>query len=314
MTTSLSPGSFQDTDMLVLAEEVREALSQNRPVVALESVVISHGLPYPINVELARDMETSVRQSGAVPATVAIIQGRVYIGLSDAELQILASGEGLRKCSVRDLPIALGLGLTGGTTVAATAYLAYKVGIRVFATGGIGGVHPGIGERLDISADLPTLGRVPVIVVSSGAKSILDIANTMEVLETLSVPVLGFGTDTLPGFHTQSVGLPVDARVESPAEVAAIYRARRALGLKTALLVTQPVPALDAVPAEVVEEASSKATRRAHEAGVSGRDVTPFVLSALNEDEDPRFLRANLSLLKNNATLAGRIAVEVARG
>lgn len=297
----------------VIDDEVREALAKRRPVVALESVVISHGLPYPINRELARDMEQAVRDAGAIPATMALIDGRVHAGLTDAELERLSSGKDLRKCSVRDLPIAMGLGLTGGTTVAATAYLAHALGIRVFATGGIGGVHPGIGERLDISADLPTLGRIPVVVVCSGAKSILDLNNTLEVLETLSVPVLGFGTDTLPGFHTRSTGLPVDIRVTSAAEVASVDRARQTLGLNTALLVTQPVPEEDAVPASVVDEASRKATAKAHASGVTGREVTPFVLSALNEDEDPRFLRANLSLLKNNARLAGTIAVEMAR-
>lgn len=301
-------------DSFVLTEEVAQALRESRPVVALESVVISHGLPYPINVKLAYDMEQAVRAAGAVPATMGILDGRVHAGLTEAEVERLGSGTDLRKCSIRDLPIALGLGLSGGTTVAATAYLAAALGIRVFATGGIGGVHPGIGERLDISADLPALGRFPVIVVCSGAKSILDLANTMEVLETLSVPVLGFGTDTLPGFHTRSTGLAVDARVDTPQQVAAVDRARQELGLTTALLVTQPVPEVDAVPASVVEAAADKATRKAHAAGVTGRHVTPFVLSALNEDEDPRFLRANLSLLTENARLAGRIAVEVARG
>lgn len=301
------------TDRFVILGEIRDALRESYPIVALESVVISHGLPYPTNRELARDMETAVRDSGAVPATVALLDGRVHVGLTDAELERLSAGGDLRKCSVRDLPIAMGLGLTGGTTVAATAYLAHALGIRVFATGGIGGVHPGIGERLDISADLPTLGRIPVVVVSSGAKSILDLQNTLEVLETLSVPVLGFGTDTLPGFHTRSTGLPVDVRVTTPAEVASIDRARQALGLQSALLVAQPVPEEDAVPASVVDEASRKATAKAHAAGIAGREVTPYVLSALNEDEDPRFLRANLSLLKNNARLGGRIAVEMAR-
>jgi pseudouridine-5'-phosphate glycosidase len=297
-----------------IAPEVRDALARGRPVVALESVVVTHGLPAPTNVALALDMEEAVRAEGAVPATVAILDGSLRVGLSRPELEDLASRPDSYKCSVRDLPVAIGLGRSGGTTVAATAWIASHVGIRAFATGGTGGVHPGIGERLDISADLPTLAQCPIVVVSAGAKSILDLANTLEVLETLSVPVVGYGTDTLPGFHTRSTGLTLDARADDPETVVRIVRARDALGLRQAVLLVQPVPESDAVPAAEVSQAAAEAVRKARAAGVSGHAVTPYVLAALNEQEgDPRFLRANLALLRANAHLAGRVAAALAR-
>ena len=289
-----------------------DALAQSRPVVALESVVVTHGLPAPQNLALARAMERCVREEGAVPATVAILDGVLRIGLADADLESLAARDGLRKCSVRDLPVAVGLGLSGGTTVAATAWIAHRAGIRAFATGGTGGVHPGVGERLDVSADLPTLAACPILVVSAGAKSILDLANTIEVLETLSVPIVGYGTNELPGFHTRTTGIRLDARADTPDEAAAIVRARDALGLRAAVLLVQPVPAEAEVPADAVAEAADAATRQAHAAHVTGKDLTPFVLSALNESErDPRFLRANLALLEANARLAARVAVRL---
>jgi pseudouridylate synthase len=295
--------------------EVAAALADGRAVVALESVVVTHGLPPPASLRLAQDMEATVRAEGAVPATVAILDGVLRVGLEGQELDALAARPGLRKCSVKDLPVALGLGLSGGTTVAATAWAAHHAGIRAFATGGTGGVHPGLGDRLDISADLPTLAACPILVVSAGAKSILDLPNTIEVLETLSVPVVGYGTDDLPGFHTRSTGIRLDARVDSPEQAAAVVRARDALGLRQAVLLVQPVAEALEVPAEVVAEASERATRQAHEAGVSGPALTPFVLSALNESErEPRFLRANLALLENNARLAARVAVALQGG
>ena len=297
-------------DHIAVAPEVADALRDRRAVVALESVVVTHGLPAPQNLTLALEMEEAVRAEGAVPATVAILDGVIRVGLSRAELEDLAARTDSLKCSVKDLPYAVGMGRSGGTTVAATAWAAQRVGIRAFATGGTGGVHPGIGERLDISADLPTLAHCPIVVVSAGAKSILDLPNTLEVLETLSVPVIGYGTDTLPGFHTQSTGLRLDARVDDPDAVARIVLARDELGLEEAVLLVQPVSDEDAVPAHAVEAAVSDAVAKAHKAGVTGHAVTPFVLSALNESEsDPRFLRANLSLLKANAHLAARVAV-----
>lgn len=290
--------------------EVQAALSGGRPVVALESVVVTHGLPAPTNVRLALDMEAAVRAEGAVPATIAILDGELRVGLERSEIDDLAGRADARKCSVKDLAVAVGLGLSGGTTVAATAWVAHRVGIRAFATGGTGGVHPGVGERLDISADLTVLAACPILVVSAGAKSILDLANTVEVLETLSVPVVGFRTDFLPGFHTRSTGIRLDARVDTPDEAARVLRARDALGLPQAVLLVQPVDESLAVPPDVVAEAAERATRQAHDAGVSGHAVTPFVLAALNERaDDPRFLRANLALLEANARLAARVAV-----
>jgi len=295
--------------------EVSRALAAGTAVVALESVVVTHGLPAPHNLDLARRMEDTVRTEGAVPATVAILDGQIRVGLDPAEMADLAGRTTLRKCSIRDLPVAVGLGESGGTTVAATAWVASRVGIRAFATGGTGGVHPGVDHRLDISADLPALADCPIVVVSAGAKSILDLPNTLEVLETLSVPVIGYGTDTLPGFHTRSTGLCLEARVDDVAGVVRIARARDALGLRQALLVVQPVAEADAVPPAAVERAVEAANARAAQAGVHGSALTPFVLGALNDaEEDPRFLRANLSLLAANAALAARIARGLAGG
>jgi pseudouridine-5'-phosphate glycosidase len=302
-------------DLTRIHPEVRDALADGRPVVALESVVVTHGLPAPTNLALAREMEEAVREEGAVPATVAVLDGVVRVGLAPSELEALADRPDRRKLSVRDLPVAVGLGRSGGTTVAATALVAHRAGIAAFATGGIGGVHPGSAERLDVSADLPTLARTPIAVVSAGAKSILDLANTLEVLETLSVPVVGFGTDTLPGFHTRTTGLGLEVRVDDVASLAAIVRARDALRLPQAVLVVQPVPEADAVPPEEVREAVARATERARAAQVHGSALTPFVLAALNDAEgDPRFLRANLSLLRANARLAARLARHLAEG
>lgn len=295
---------------IVVAPEVAQALRDRRAVVALESVVVTHGLPAPQNVSLAIDMEAAVRMEGAVPATVAILDGVIRVGLDRAELEDLAGRPDNLKCSVKDLAFAVGMRRSGGTTVAATAWAAHRVGIRAFATGGTGGVHPGIGERLDISADLPTLAHCPIVVVSAGAKSILDLPNTLEVLETLSVLVLGYGTDTLPGFHTRSTGLRLDARADDPDAVARVVLARDELGLEEAVLLVQPVPEVDAVPEDAVQSAVQSALGKARKAGISGHAVTPFVLSALNESEsDPRFLRANLALLRANAHLAARVAL-----
>lgn len=295
---------------ILVAPEVAQALRERRAVVALESVVVTHGLPSPQNLALALEMEEAVRAQHAVPATIAILDGVIRVGLNRADLEQLAGRTDALKCSVRDLPYAVGMGRSGGTTVAATAWAAHRVGIRAFATGGTGGVHPGLGERLDISADLPTLAHCPIVVVSAGAKSLLDLPNTLELLETLSVLVLGYGTDTLPGFHTSTTGLRLDARADDPDAVARIVLARDELGLEEAVLLVQPVPQEDAVPEDAVGRAMDAALARAREAGVTGHALTPFVLSALNgSDGDPRLLRANLSLLRSNARLAARVAV-----
>jgi pseudouridine-5'-phosphate glycosidase len=293
---------------LIFHPEVKVALAEGRPVVALESTLITHGFAYPTSLETARAMETAVREEGAVPATIAILGGQITVGLADEELKYLGTRprQAVRKCSRRDLPIAVGLGEDAATTVAGTMVVAHKAGIEVFATGGIGGVHRG--HPLDVSADLVELGRTPVAVVCSGAKSILDLPLTLEVLETQGVPVVGYGTDTLPAFYSRSSGLPVDVSVESPEDVAAIVQARRALGLAHAILVTVPVPPKEALPHEEAETAIEEAIRQADAAGIAGKALTPFVLGRVVELTAGRSQRANVALLVNNARVAALIA------
>jgi pseudouridine-5'-phosphate glycosidase len=288
--------------------EVKGALAEGRPVVALESTLITHGLAYPTNLETARAMEAAIREEGAVPATMAILGGQITVGLTDDQLEYLGTRprQAVRKCSRRDLPIAVGRGEDAATTVAGTMVLAHQAGLEVFATGGIGGVHRG--HPFDVSADLMEMGRTPVTVVCSGAKAILDLPLTLEVLETQGVPVVGYGTDTLPAFYSCSSGLPVDVRVESPEEVAAIVWARRALGLAQATLVTVPVPAEAALPREEAEAAIEEAIRQADAAGITGQALTPFVLAQVVELTAGRRQRANVALLANNARIAARIA------
>jgi pseudouridine-5'-phosphate glycosidase len=297
---------------LVFHPEVKAALAEGRPVVALESTLITHGLAYPINLEVARAMEAAVRGEDAVPATIAILGGQITVGLADDELEYLATRprQAVRKCSRRDLPIAVGRGEDAATTVAGTMVVAHKASIEVFATGGIGGVHRG--HPFDVSADLIELGRTPVTVVCSGAKSILDLPLTLEVLETQGVPVIGYDTDTLPAFYSHSSGLPVDVRVERAEDVAAIVRARRALGLTHATLVTVPVPAEEALSREEAEAAIEEAIRQADVAGIVGKALTPFVLASVVEITAGRSQRANVALLVNNARVAARIAYALA--
>jgi pseudouridine-5'-phosphate glycosidase len=294
---------------LHFSTEVAEALQAGRAVVALESTLITHGLPLPANVETALAMEAAVRASGAVPATIAVLGGKITVGLSRAEIERLAGlpAGSVRKCSRRDLPIAVARGEDGATTVAGTMIVAAMAGIRVFATGGIGGVHRG--HPFDVSADLLELGRTPVAVVCGGAKSILDLPLTFEVLETQGVPVIGLGTTTVPAFYSRSSGLPVDVTVQTPAEVAAIIAAAAVMGAQHGLLVTVPVPAEDELPAEKVNHAIDQATREAEAQGVSGKQVTPFVLKRVAELTGGESKKANVALLLNNARVAGLIAV-----
>jgi pseudouridine-5'-phosphate glycosidase len=289
--------------------EVSEAIAEQRALVALESTVITHGLSYPTNVESATMMETAVRQSGAIPATIAIIQGQMVIGLTGDQLAYLARRpvESVRKCSRRDLVIAMARGEDGGTTVAGTMILAEMAGIELFATGGIGGVHRG--HPFDVSADLAELGRTPVTVVCSGPKSILDLPLTREVLETNGVPVIGFGTDEMPAFYSRHSGLDVDARLDTPVEVAELVIARKALGLRSAVLITVPVPAADALDSSEAEQAIIQAAGEADEAGITGPATTPWLLQRVKELTGGASLRANISLLQNNARIAGAIAV-----
>ena len=282
--------------------------------VALESTVISHGLPYPQNLELARDMEAIVRAAGAAPRTVGIIGGELIAGLSGAQIEHLATATGVRKVSRRDLPIVVARKLDGATTVATTMWIAHRFGVQVFATGGIGGVHRTAGgvAGVDISADLQELAQTPVIVVCAGAKAILDLPATLEYLETFGVTVVGFGTDEFPAFYSRSSGLPVDVRCDDAAEVAAIWRAKQALGLAGGLLVTVPVPPAEEIPAAEIEPIIAQAVGEAEARGLRSAEVTPFLLSRIAELSGARSLRANLALLKNNARVAAEIAVALA--
>ncbi|MCS7054824.1 MAG: pseudouridine-5'-phosphate glycosidase [Thermoflexales bacterium] len=277
-----------------------------RPVVALESTLITHGFAYPHNLQVAREIEQAVRDAGAQPATIAVLDGQVRVGLNDDEIAALAKSRDARKCSLRDLGIVVGMGLTGSTTVAATMFIATRHGIGVFATGGIGGVHRG--HPFDVSADLTELGRTPVTVVCAGAKALLDLPLTFEHLETLGVPVIGYQTDEIPAFYSRRSGLRADICVETPQEVARIVRARRALGLPGGELVCVPVPREAELPAEVAEAAIVEAQRRADEAGVRGPEATPFMLDQIAKLTGGASVRANIALLVNNARVAAHIA------
>ena len=289
--------------------EVQAALAAGQPVVALESTLITHGLPYPDNVQTAVHMETAVRAGGAIPATVAILQGVIHVGLTGAQIEQLGqlAGTAVRKCSRRDLPLAVARRENGATTVAGTMIVAQMAGIELFATGGIGGVHRG--HPFDVSADLMELGRTDVTVVCSGAKSILDLPATREVLETQGVPVIGYQAAEMPAFFARHSGLPVDVSVQSPAEVAEIIAARRNLGLQNGLLVTVPPPEADACDPDEVEAAIAQATREADQQGIHGPASTPWLLRRVVELTDGRSLRANTALLRHNAQIAGEIAV-----
>ena len=283
------------------------------PSVALESTVISHGLPYPQNLQLARRMEEIVRAGGAEPRTVAILGGELCAGITPAQLEHLATSHDVRKVSRRDLPIVVARKLDGATTVATTMWVAQRFGIQVFATGGIGGVHRGAGGAVsnDISADLQELAETPVIVVCAGAKAILDLPATLEYLETHGVTVVGWQTDAFPAFYSRSSGLAVDVRCDSAAEVAALWRAKRALGLPGGLLVAAPIPTADEIPAAEIEPTILQAIDEAAARGLRSAQVTPFLLGRLAELTGERSLRANLALLENNARIAAQIAVAV---
>ena len=288
------------------SEEVSAALHFGRPVVALESTVISHGLPYPQNIETAYRLENLIRDSGATPATVAIFDGEVHAGLGDAHFERLVAKD-VRKVSRRDLPVVIGKKLTGATTVATTAFIAHRAGIKVFATGGIGGVHRG--DRSDVSADLPELARTPIIVVCSGAKIVLDLPATREWLETSGVTVLGWQTDDFPAFYSRSSGLSIDERVENGKDVGRIAETRNDLGMESAVLVTVPVPVDVEIKHDEIEPILLDALKQAKEKGIKGKEVTPYLLSQLSERSEGRTLKANIALLENNA----RVACEISR-
>ena len=288
-------------------DEVSGALHFDRPIVALESTVIAHGLPRPQNLGTAQRMEQIVRETGAVPATIGVFNGEIHAGLNDRQFEILAEGgESVLKLSRRDLPVAVARKLTGATTVASTAFIAHAAGIRVFATGGIGGVHRG--NSSDVSADLPELARTPIVVVCSGAKIVLDLSATREWLETNGITVLGWQCDKMPAFYSRSSSLAVDARIENAAEVAAIAAARKDLGLNGSVLVTVPVPKEQEVPAAELEKLLIEALKAAGGSGVKGKDVTPFLLAQMSEKSQGRTLVSNIALLENNARVAAEIA------
>ncbi|WP_169949565.1 pseudouridine-5'-phosphate glycosidase [Microbispora sp. H11081] len=298
-----------------VSDEVAEALAAGRPVVALESTIISHGLPQPRNLQVALELEEIVRQAGAVPATVAVLDGVPRVGLDKDGLDRIATEPGLRKLGFRDLAPAAALGLSGATTVSGTSFLAARAGVRVFATGGLGGVHRGWTTVQDESADIDTLGRTRITVVCAGVKSILDVPATLQRLETRQVTVVGYRTDEFPGFYLHSSGEPVDWRVETPQEAAGVMRAQDALGgLETALIVANPVPAALQLDPALHDRVLAEGLRAAEERGVTGQAITPFLLEYLVEGTDGASLEANLAAVRGNTRLAGEIAAAWAAG
>jgi pseudouridine-5'-phosphate glycosidase len=295
-----------DKTFLALGPDVQSALDANKPIVALESTVIAHGLPRPQNLETAHSLEKIIREAGSLPATIAVLEGQFCVGLNDKQIHFVAEDEDIRKVSIRDLPVALAQKWNGATTVASTSWIAHRAGIKVFATGGIGGVHRG--SLPDVSADLPALATTPLVVVCSGAKIVLDLAATREWLETYGITVAGYQCDEMPAFYSRSSGLPVDVRVDSPTEVAQIFRAQQALGIERALLVTVPVPQEVEVSRENLERSLSSALQEAERQQIAGRELTPFLLSRMAQTSAGETLKANIGLLENNARIAALIA------
>lgn len=298
---------------LVVQQEVADALAEGRPVVALESTIVSHGLPRPDNLEVARQIEQAVRDGGALPATIAVVDGVARVGLDDDELVTIADRDDVAKASARDLAVVAARGGHAATTVAATAHLAAEAGISVFATGGLGGVHRGAVETFDESADLTALSRLPITIVAAGVKSILDVGATLERLESLSIAVVGYGTDRFPGFYRRDSGFPLDWRVASPEEVAAIMAARAVLGTDgAALLVANPVAEDDQVDAELHDRILAEGLAAAQAQGIRGKDVTPFLLERFHRETGGESLRSNIAIILANAGLAARIAAAAA--
>lgn len=293
------------------SEEIADALSDKTPVVALESTVIAHGLPYPQNIETAQSLERQVRDGGAVPATIAVFDGEFYVGLNAQQIERLGTEENIRKISRRDLPVAVGRKLNCATTVATTAFVAHRAGIKVFSTGGIGGVHRGF--DWDVSADLPELAQTPITVVCSGAKIVLDLPATREWLETHGITVLGWQCDELPAFYSSKSGLAIDERIDNAKDAAAIIRARDDLKLPGAILLTVPVPRKFEIESAELENILAESLKLAAETGIRGKETTPFLLSQMSERSNGRTLAANIALLENNARVAAEVAVSLAR-
>ena len=296
---------------LDIKPEVAEALAAGKPVVALESTIISHGMPYPQNVETALAVEQIIRDNGAVPATIAVIGGRLKAGLTAEEIEYFGKkGMAITKASRRDLSVICARGMDGATTVTTTMIIAHMAGIKIFATGGIGGVHRGAETTMDISADLEELGQTPVMVVCAGAKSILDLGLTLEYLETKGVPVIGYGTEELPAFYTRQSGFGVDYRVDTPEELARIFKASHDMGLKSGMLVTNPIPEEYAMPKETIDAAIAQAIAECNEMGIKGKETTPFLLARVAELTGGDSLSSNIRLVFNNAKVAALTAVE----
>ena len=294
---------------LELSKEVKEALEAGKPVVALESTIISHGMPYPQNVQTALRVEQTIRENGATPATIAIIGGKLKAGCTPEEIEYLGKkGQAVIKASRRDLPVLIARKEDGATTVTTTMIIAAMAGIRVFATGGIGGVHRGAQQTFDISADLEELAQTPVMVICAGAKSILDLGLTLEYLETKGVPVIGFGTEELPAFYTRHSGFKVDYRIDTPEELAAAFRAKIDCGLKGGMLVTNPIPEEFSMPKAVIDAAIEEALRQMDQAGIHGKQCTPFLLAKVKDLTGGDSLAANIQLVLNNARLAAKTA------
>ena len=294
---------------LSISPEVKEALAAGKPVVALESTIISHGMPYPQNVQTALRVEQTIRDNGAVPATIAVIGGKLKAGCTNDEIEYLGKkGQAVTKASRRDLPVLVARGEDGATTVTSTMIIAAMAGIKVFATGGIGGVHRGAETTMDISADLEELAQTPVMVICAGAKSILDLGLTLEYLETKGVPVIGYGTDELPAFYTRHSGFGVDYRIDTPEELAAAFHAKLAMGLKGGMLVTNPIPEQYSMPADVINKAIDEAIAESQRLGIHGKATTPFLLAKVKDLTGGDSLAANIELVLNNARLAALTA------
>lgn len=299
---------------LDVAPEVAEAIKNGKPVVALESTIISHGMPYPKNVETALNVEQVIRDNGAIPATIAIIGGRLKAGLSRDEIEYLGkTGQAVTKVSRRDLPIIVSKGMDGATTVATTMIISAMAGIKIFATGGIGGVHRGAETTMDISADLEELAMTPVMVVCAGAKAILDLGLTLEYLETKGVPVIGYGTEELPAFYSRKSGFGVDYRLDTPEELANAFYVKQALGMKGGMLVTNPIPEEYAMPDDVINQAIDQAIQEQNEKGIKGKASTPFLLARVCELTGGDSLESNIQLVYNNAMVAAKTAVELSK-
>ncbi|WP_029289867.1 pseudouridine-5'-phosphate glycosidase [Cellulomonas sp. HZM] len=296
------------TPAIHVSDEVSSAVREGRPVLALESTIFTHGLPRPRNLDVALEAEAGLREQGVVPATIGVYQGVPTVGLSTEQITDLAGTDGIAKVSLRDLPVASALGLHGGTTVAATAFLAHRAGVRVFSTGGLGGVHRGAAESFDESADLTVLARTPILVISAGVKSILDVAATLERFETLNIPVLGYRTTAYPGFYVSDSGFEVNFAVDSPEQTADVISARDELGLEQAILLANPVAADKQLPPEELDAILQRAWTEADAQGVHGNAITPFLLDFIQRDTGGRSLDVNVEVYRGNVALGGQVA------